>query len=225
MTGGPTMVDPTSDEPAGSRICALVLAAGRGQRFDPSGRSWKLAARLPDGRPVLRAACEAVVGVADEVAVVCGERHDEVARLLEGLPLRLLRCPDSGLGMGASLRFGIGVTRPAVGWLIALGDMPFVAPATHAAIRERLLAGALIARPVFEGPSGHPLAGRAGHPVGFAACLRARLLGIGDRTGAASLLRELPEAVQSVPCRDPGCVADVDVPADLDAGGRNRGEP
>lgn len=213
------MGNPTRNEQAGSRICALVLAAGRGQRFDPSGRSWKLAARLPDRRPVLRAACEAIVGVADEVVVVCGDRHDEAARLLEGLALRLLRCPDADLGMGASLRFGIEATRPSAGWLVALGDMPFVAPATHAAIRDRLLAGATIARPVFEGPSGHPLAGRAGHPVGFAACMRRRLLAIGDQAGAASLLRESPEAVECVPCRDPGCVADIDLPADLDSRG------
>lgn len=198
-----------------SEVCALVLAAGEGRRFDPDGRAWKLAAPLPDGRPVLRAACEALVGLADEIVVVCGARQPEAERLLAGLAVRLLRCPEAALGMGATLKCGVRETRPSLGWLVALGDMPFVSRATHAAVRARLEAGAAIARPFVEGPPGHPLAGRAGHPVGFAASLRPRLLAIGDEAGAAALLRESPDALARVRCDDPGCVSDVDVPADL----------
>lgn len=190
-------------------VCALVLAAGEGRRFAPSGGAWKLAAPLPDGRPVLRAACEALAGAADEIVVVCGARLDAAADILAGLPVRLVACPDAQLGMGASLRFGVRETRPQTGWLVALGDMPFVSPATHAAVRARLETGAAIARPVFRG--------RPGHPVGFSAQQRSRLLAIADEGGAAGLLRDSPGLVASVACDDPGCVADVDRPGDLAA--------
>jgi len=190
-----------------TQVCALVLAAGEGRRFDPSGGVWKLAAPLPDGRPVLRAACEALAGAADEIVVVCGARHDAVADILAGLPVRLLACPDARLGMGASLRCGVSETRPSKGWLVALGDMPFVSPTTHAAVRAQLDAGAEIARPVFRG--------RPGHPVGFSVRQRSRLLAIADEGGAAGLLRESPGLLVAVACADPGCVADVDLPGDL----------
>jgi molybdenum cofactor cytidylyltransferase len=192
-----------------SDVCALVLAAGEGRRFDPTGDAWKLAAPLPDGRPVLRAACEALVGVVDEIVVVCGTRCDLAAAILEGLPVRLLACPDARRGMGASLRRGVSETGPALGWLVALGDMPFVSPATHAAVRDRLQAGAAIARPVFEG--------RPGHPVAFSAGQRSALLAIGDEAGAARLLRDRADLVETVACDDPGCVADVDRPSDIPA--------
>ncbi|HRO61452.1 MAG TPA: hypothetical protein PK177_20220 [Burkholderiaceae bacterium] len=41
--------DAVSQAPA---LTALVLAAGEGRRFDPSGRRWKLAEALPDGRAI-----------------------------------------------------------------------------------------------------------------------------------------------------------------------------
>ena len=38
-------------------IIGIMLAAGRGTRFDPTGQRNKLLAPLPDGRAVLRASC------------------------------------------------------------------------------------------------------------------------------------------------------------------------
>jgi molybdenum cofactor cytidylyltransferase len=201
-----------SERPA---LSALVLAGGEGRRFDPSGRRWKLAERLVDGRPVLRATCESLLGRADELVVVCGGHHALVVALLEGLPARIVPCPQAAAGMGATIKCGIRATQPSLGWLLALGDMPFVAPGTLAALAQALRAGAPIVRPVFDG--------RPGHPVGFAASLRERLLAIDDAAGAAALLRDLGKAVRRLPCADPGCVRDVDLPGDL-AGGP-AGEP
>jgi len=188
-------------------LSALVLAAGEGRRFDPSGRRWKLAEALPDGRSVVRASCEALLGQVDEIVVVCGAHESELARLLAGMPLRLLPCPEAAAGMGASLKCGLRASAPSVGWLLALADMPFVAPATLRAVGERLRQGADIVRPVFEG--------RPGHPVGFAARLREPLMSIGDEAGAAGLLRRLADRVVTVPVADAGCVRDIDRPDDL----------
>jgi len=192
-------------KPAG--LAGLVLAAGLGRRFDPCGRRWKLAAPLPDGRPVLRAACEAMLEAVDELLVVCGEHEPEAARVLDGLPLALLRCPDAGAGMGATLKCGVRAAEPSVGWLVALGDMPFVRAATVGAVGASLRAGARIARPWYDG--------RPGHPVGFCADLRPELLAIGDAAGAGELIRRHGPETVVLDSDDPGCVRDIDTPADL----------
>ena len=188
-------------------LTALVLAAGEGRRFDPTGRRWKLAETLPDGRAIVRASCEALVGQVDEIVVVCGAHEADLARLLAGMPLRLVPCPDAAVGMGASLKCGLRASTPSVGWLLALADMPFVAPATLRAVGERLRQGADIVRPVFEG--------RPGHPVGFALRLREPLMAIGDEAGASGLLRRLADRVVAMPVEDAGCVRDIDRPGDL----------
>lgn len=191
-------------------LSALVLAAGEGRRFDPSGRRWKLSQALPDGRPVVRATCETMLACADEVVVVCGSRERELRRALAGLPVRILHCSDAAAGMGASLKCGIRGTKPSLGWLFALADMPFIAPATVRALASTLRTGAAAARPFF--------AGLPGHPVAFAAALRDSLLAIDDETGAAALIRELGERLVRLASADAGCIRDIDHPADLPSG-------
>ncbi len=188
-------------------ICALVLAAGVGRRFDPSGQRWKLAEALADGRVVLRASCAALIGHVDEVAVVHEAHEAEVTRALDDLPVRQVRCARAAVGIGATLKCGVLATRPLTGWLIALGDMPFIAPATLAAVCEALRRGARVVRPEF--------AGRPGHPVGFHVALREQLLAIDDQAGAAALLRRHGQQVVRLTLDDPGCVRDIDTPADL----------
>ena len=53
-------------------IIGLILAAGRGTRFDPTGRRNKLLAALPDGRTVLRASCANLLPWVDRMVVVTG---------------------------------------------------------------------------------------------------------------------------------------------------------
>lgn len=193
---------------AGSRgVAGIVLAAGAGSRFDPQGLRYKLAERLPDGRPVVRAACEAMLGAVDTLLVVCGDRVEAVRAALDGLPLAVAVCPEAGRGMGATLKHGIAATRPAVGWLVGLGDMPFVQPEAAAAVARALRAGAVMARPRH--------AGMAGHPVGFSSGLRAELLALDDDRGAAPLLRRLAQQVCWIEAAHDGVLRDIDVPADL----------
>jgi molybdenum cofactor cytidylyltransferase len=188
-------------------LCALVLAAGEGRRFDPTGRTWKLVEPLADSRPVIRAVCENLTAFVDELVVVCGEHEAEAVDALAGLPVRSVRCAEAAAGMGATIKCGIRATDPSIGWLVALADMPFVSSRTLAALCEALRSGAPIVRPMF--------GGRPGHPVGFAASLRGELLGIDDRGGASALVRRRAAHVVQLATDDPGCVHDIDLPADL----------
>lgn len=189
-------------------IVGIMLAAGAGVRFDPAGARYKLVQPLPDGRPVVRAACQALLPAVDRLLVIAGERAPQVRAALQGLPLDVLDCPRAALGMGATLKHGVAASCPTVGWVVALGDMPFLQPASVASVANALRAGAVMARPRH--------AGRPGHPVGFAATLRADLLALDDGQGAAPLLRRRAADVAWLEVAGDDVLRDVDVPADLD---------
>lgn len=194
----------TPDPP---RVAAVVLAAGRGQRF---GKDSKLLAPFR-GRPLVRAAVEAALASqASPVMVVGGHRRDAVEAALASLPVQMLANPDHGLGLSSSLRTGLlALPGDVDGALVLLGDMPRVT----AAHLDRLIAA-------FADAGGESVCvpthgGRRGNPVLWPARYFPRLLAIeGDRGGRA-LLTELGEAVVEVEMADDGVLIDVDDAAAL----------
>ena len=184
---------------------AVLLASGRGSRFDPSGVSNKLLARLSDGRPVLRASAETLLGELDSVVVVVPTLHAELRRALDGLRVEWIVNERSSHGMGTSIARGVAATANARGWLIALGDMPFVSGATIRALVAALGRGASIVAPRFMG--------ERGHPVGFAAEHFAALSATSGDTGARELLER--RSIEFVDVADSGILSDIDTPGDL----------
>jgi molybdenum cofactor cytidylyltransferase len=128
-----------------------------------------------------------------------------VADALQALGCEVTVCMDADSGMGASLVQAIRHSLPAEGWLVALGDMPFVQDATLARLRDALADGAGIAVPVH--------AGRRGNPVGFGVQHLDGLLALGGDQGARRLL--LAHPVSEIDVIDPGIFRDIDIPADL----------
>lgn len=186
----------------------LLLAAGRGQRFDPSGQRNKLLAALPGGSLVVAASARAMLAVLPRViAVVPAE--GEVADALRAAGCEIALCPDAGSGMAASLVRGLQCAPDAGGWIIGLGDMPYVAPSTILALHRALAAGAGIAAPFY--------GGQRGNPVAFSAAYLPRLLALQGDQGARALLAA--EAVTPVPVDDPGILRDIDTPSDLNKTG------
>lgn len=183
----------------------LVLAGGIGQRFDPSGARYKLVQPLPDGRPVVRAACEALLPWVDTLVVVCGARQADIAATLDGLAWQAIACPEAARGMGATLKHGVAATPTATSWIVALADMPFLTAGDIGAVARALAAGARVARPRH--------AGMPGHPVGFSMDCREALLALDDAHGAGPWLRRQVDITWVE--GGPGVVRDVDVPADL----------
>lgn len=194
-------------------VTGLLLAAGRGERFRAAGGEDKLTARLPDGRVVVLEALRRLqaalrpFGGGPVVAVVRAGRAD-LADLLRAQGAEVVVSERAGRGMGASLADGVARWPAAHAVVVALGDMPAVAPATLLAVAEALRGGASIVRPWHWG--------QGGHPVGFSPVWLAALRGLDGDEGARALLQRHREVVQwlDVP-DDPGCLLDVDTPADL----------
>ena len=184
----------------------ILLAAGRGRRFDPLGERNKLLQPLADGEPVVVASARTLLAVLPRVIAVVPPDDGGVGERLRALGVEVTLCPDADSGMAASLVHAIRHSLPAAqAWLVALGDMPFVAPATLRALLDALAGGAGIAAPVH--------AGRRGNPVAFGAVHQPALLALRGEYGARPLLKTAP--VREVKVADPGIFRDIDTPADL----------
>ena len=185
---------------------AILMAAGRGRRFDPQGRRNKLLQSLPDGDLVVLASARKLLAAFSRVIAVVPPGDGGVGARLAALGCEVTVCPDADSGMAASLTHAIRHSLPdAQAWLVALGDMPHVAPATLAALRDALAGGAGIAAPV--------MAGRRGNPVGFGHLHLDALLALDGEQGARRLLQTCP--VLEVAVLDSGIFLDIDTPADL----------
>lgn len=192
----------------------ILMAAGRGRRFDPRGQRNKLLQPLPSvdgegGDPVVVASARKLLAVLPRVVAVVPPEDGGVGARLAALGCTVTVCPDADSGMAASLthaiRHSLDVFTPVDAWLVALGDMPRVAPSTLRALADVLGGRAGIVAPV--------LAGRRGNPVGFGRVHLDALLALRGEEGARRLLTTFP--VTEVAVDDPGIFLDVDTPADL----------
>jgi molybdenum cofactor cytidylyltransferase len=192
-------------------LTGILLAAGRGRRFDPAGGRNKLLQRLPGGELVVAASARTLLGVFRRVVAVVPPDDGGVGDVLRRLGCEVTVCPDADGGMGLSLAHAIRHSRNgqlnSQGWLVALGDMPFVAPSTLHALDAAVREGAAIAAPLFEG--------RRGNPVAFGAQHRDDLLALDGDQGARRLLANSP--VATIDVLDPGILRDIDTPSDLPA--------
>jgi molybdenum cofactor cytidylyltransferase len=184
----------------------ILLAAGRGRRFDPAGTRNKLLQQLPGGELVVTASARNLLAALPRVVAVVPPDDGGVGDTLRALGCEVTVCPDADTGMAASLVHAIRHSLPqAQGWLVALGDMPYVEPATIRALRDALAAGAGIAAPVLQG--------RRGNPVAFGAVHLQALLALQGDQGARGILKAHP--VTEVVVDDPGIFRDIDTGADL----------
>jgi molybdenum cofactor cytidylyltransferase len=180
-----------------------LLAAGSATRFG----SDKLRHELPHGVAIaVQAARHLKSGVARVVAVV----RPGIPDLLEALKAEgceVVVCENAAEGMGASLACAARAAGEADGYLIALGDMPFVRPTSIAAVRDALANGAALAAPYFRS--------RRGHPVGLSGRFMQSLSRLEGDEGAKQLLAANAAEIVKIPVGDPGVIRDIDTPGDL----------
>ncbi len=194
------------------RIVGVLLAAGRGVRFGGA----KLLAPLPRashgvaaGTALGAASALHLVAALGDVVVVVRPGDSMLEHALAPSGARVVVCEHAGEGMGASLACGVAAARDAGGWIVALGDMPWISPATILAVAQALREGAAIAAPAYRG--------QRGHPVGFAATYGPALEALRGDQGARDILREHGAVVNTIAVDDPGTLGDVDRREDLSA--------
>jgi molybdenum cofactor cytidylyltransferase len=193
-----------------ARIVGVLLAGGRGERFGGGKLLAPVRSAQDDvvaGTPVGVAACRHLAASLPETIAVVRPGDAALVAALTSAGARVIVCERADEGMGASLACGVAATPEADGWVVALADMPWVRPATIAAVTAGLAAGADIVTPRYEGQRGHPVGFSRRHGVALAA-LR------GDE-GARAVVPRHAATVQSIDVDDPGVLRDVDHAADL----------
>jgi molybdenum cofactor cytidylyltransferase len=183
-------------------ITGILLAAGKGTRFG----SQKLLARLSDGRYVVEASATNLLAAVGRVIAVTG-RDDRLMRVLDDCGCQVVVNERAVEGMGTSIGAGVGASLAADGWIIALGDMPFIEPATIEKIKLALAEGAAVAVPTHEG--------KRGHPVGFARLYGDALCALEGDAGARAIIESNIALAQMIELSDAGIFADIDVVGDL----------
>ena len=187
----------------------ILLAAGRGSRFDASGSQDKLLAALPAKGPpagtVAAASARTLHAVCERVFAVVRPDRPALCAALRATGCEVAECPDAAGGMGHSLAYAIAHAPSETGWIVALADMPYVKESTLLALAAALSAGAPVAAPVH--------GGRRGNPVAFAASMAGPLMALSGDQGARGLVNT-PSTVL-VEVDDPGIHMDIDRPSDL----------
>jgi len=184
-------------------IAAILLAAGSGSRFGGE----KLLHPLDDGVAIAAHAARNLLAATPDVIAVVRWGDFPLYEMLEQEGCQVTMFQGAARGMGASLAHGIGQARGADGWVIALGDMPRIAPDTIRGVMAGLAAGATAVAPTYKG--------ERGHPVGFGASLRDELLALDGDQGARAVLERHRGALKTIECDDPNVLYDIDRKADL----------
>jgi molybdenum cofactor cytidylyltransferase len=192
-------------KPETNMICALILAAGRGQRMGthklllPFGNSTVIAS-------VFDAFFESAAVDAIWVVVRAGEAGIRTA--LVGRPVHLVENPDPQADMLSSVRCGVRALPPeAETILVSPGDQPSLSAQT---VRELVALfrhkRATILVPVYQGQRGHPLV--------LTARFRQEILTSYDGVGLRGLLQAHASEVLEWSASDPAVLQDIDTPED-----------
>lgn len=182
----------------------IVPAAGKAERF---GRQ-KLVEQVR-GEPLLNRTIRCLVDAGiDRVIVVTapGAALDPVTLLGDSRVSRVVN-PDPSRGMLSSIQAGVAAAPEGDPLILLPGDMPFVLPATVAAVVERAPRPGAVAIARY--------GDRRGHPVALPRSLVSEILKADPRGTLSDLLTRLHIDRVYVDVADPGVVRDVDVPGDL----------
>jgi molybdenum cofactor cytidylyltransferase len=181
----------------------VLLAAGSATRFGGG----KLLAPLDDGTPVGVRALRSLLPCVDTVIAVVRPGDEALARQLADNGATVTVCPSAAEGMGQSLAWAIRATPLARAWVVALGDMPWIQPATTRRVVDALAGGSALAAAMHRG--------ERGHPVGFSKVFFAELAALSGDEGAKIMLRAHASKLRLIETEDAGVLRDVDTPGDL----------
>lgn len=188
------------------RLAAILLAGGASRRFGDG----KLLAPW-QGRTVLEASLAAPMGAGlDQVLVVTGAYHAQLAPLLAGYPVQIVLNPHWEEGISSSIRAGLQALAadPPQAVLICLGDQPSLPAQVITALVDRYgQRQAPIVAPY--------AAGMRRNPVLFDQRFWADLTNLQGDAGGRSILQRYGDQVSLVEFDDPTWFQDVDLPEDV----------
>lgn len=188
-------------------IAAVLLAAGRSERFGPVPK------QLIDfdGEPLVRrVAREACNSLAEDVIAVLGCQADSVEKALSGLPLRTCSNPEYATGLAGSVRVGIACLAPDTRAALFINiDQPFLTCAViDSLIRSYQGSGAPIVAPFF--------GERRGSPVLFDRQFFQDLSLLQGESGGREIIRRHPQMVEAVRLDSELPLCDVDTRGDYE---------
>ncbi|WP_223470629.1 MULTISPECIES: nucleotidyltransferase family protein [unclassified Pseudomonas] len=189
-------------------IGVIILAAGSGSRFRriAGPDKDKLLADCTGRDGAVRSVIEQVLvnlpAALEKRLLVTSRDRPQAVRMAQAYDCDFVELDSPGLG--DSIAAGVQACPDLDGWLIVLGDMPFILPSSI----EQVVAGIRT-----DGISVPVLAGEYGHPVGFGRGFGPKLMALTGDRGAKVLFAGAQ--VVEVPVDDPGVTWDVDVPEAL----------
>jgi molybdenum cofactor cytidylyltransferase len=188
-------------------IVGLLVAAGHGRRFDPTGARSKLEAFL-DGMMVAVRTAQPLLAQCDRVIAAVRPESTQLADALARAGCEIATVTGEE-GMGNSIACG---ARHAASYealrmlLVQPADMPWLGPmSVRQVVRAQAAGGQLIVVPTYRGQDGHP--------VRFDRSLVPALAQLSGERGARQLLQRHPPL--RIPVDDAGVVRDLDTPGDL----------
>ncbi len=183
-------------------VVGILLAGGAGTRFRASGGGDKLLHPLPDGTPIAVASLRNLLTAVPRVVAVVRPGAEALAEALRVAGSEVTVCPDADEGMGRTLAHAVRRAGETGGYVVALADMPFIAPRAAREVAARLAGGAWIVAPVYRG--------ERGHPVGFARALRGELEGLRGDAGAREVVKAHGARVETFEAADATVLRDID---------------
>lgn len=184
-------------------IAGILLAAGQSRRF---GRQ-KLLQPLENGTAIVAQSGNNLLHVLPDSIAIVQEQASQIASLLTNKGFRCVCNPNTLDGISSSIKAGIQHQADMAGWVIALGDMPFISTHVIRAVANAIADGALIAAPRYNG--------QRGQPVGFSVKMKPQLLELVGDQGGKSILETYADKVRLVDVDDPGILRDIDRVEDL----------
>lgn len=186
-----------------SSTVGILLAAGKSTRFGAN----KLLQPLVNQVPMVVQSARKLKAVLPESLAVVSPDDPQTAELLSEEGLQIVINPEPESGMGSSLACAIRASHDANGWLIMLGDMPWLDKQTIRTIASALQQPRDIVAPLY--------GDRRGHPVGFGKVYVRELLALDGDSGARALIERHRQYLKLITVEDPGILRDVDYPDDL----------
>jgi len=178
----------------------VLLAAGLSRRYGAVG---KLVADFR-GKPLARYAAETIGALpfARRIAV-CRTGDDDLAAMLVGLGIEVMRNPDTARGQASSLAIGVEAAGQPEALMVCLADMPMIDGGHLRTVVERVTPGGIVA-------SVASLNGQPTPPAAFSREYLPELLRIEGDKGARHLLQIAERVVAPE-----GTLADFDTPEDF----------